>query len=260
MTTFTIGADPEIFLRNLDGKFVSSIGRIGGSKEQPMKTNHGSVQEDNVLAEFNIYPASSEDDFVHSIFSVLSDLENIVIPQNLKMDFSASVEFDESELNHPLARLSGCDPDYNCYTLEENQPADFWETNVRSAGGHIHVGWDGKDKYPSARADLIKSMDLFLGIPSILLDEDTRRKSLYGKAGAYRPKDYGVEYRTLSNFWLQKEELVRWVYKNTKLAIHHMDWVKDSFGNVIQNAINNNDKKLAMGIISDFEINMPQGF
>ena len=39
-----------------------------------------------------------------------------------------------------------------------------------------------------------------------------------------------------------------------------MDWVKDNFGDVIQNAINNNDKTLARNIIGDFEINMPQGF
>ena len=28
---------------------------------------------------------------------------------------------------------------------------------------------------------------------------------MYGKAGAFRPKPYGMEYRVLSNFWLTSD-------------------------------------------------------
>jgi hypothetical protein len=42
---------------------------------------------------------------------------------------------------------------------------------------------------------------------------------MYGAAGAFRPKPYGVEYRVLSNAWLQSEELMAWVYRTTTKAI-----------------------------------------
>jgi hypothetical protein len=37
--------------------------------------------------------------------------------------------------------------------------------------------------------------------------------------GAYRPKSYGMEYRTLSNAWLLSEERMRFVYNATIAAI-----------------------------------------
>jgi len=58
-------------------------------------------------------------------------------------------------------------------------------------------------------------MDLYLGVPSVLMDKGELRKQLYGKAGAYRMKPYGVEYRTLSNFWIFSDTTIGWVWDNT---------------------------------------------
>jgi hypothetical protein len=41
---------------------------------------------------------------------------------------------------------------------------------------------------------------------------------LYGKAGACRYKTYGVEYRTLSNFWVLSTDLRREVWERTMAA------------------------------------------
>ncbi len=41
-----------------------------------------------------------------------------------------------------------------------------------------------------------------------MYDKDTERRGMYGKAGAFRPKPYGVEYRTLSNAWLSNDERI----------------------------------------------------
>ena len=58
MSGITIGADPELFLRDGDA-ITSAIGLIGGDKYEPRLVTLGAVQEDNVLAEFNIDPAIS---------------------------------------------------------------------------------------------------------------------------------------------------------------------------------------------------------
>ncbi len=39
-------------------------------------------------------------------------------------------------------------------------------------------------------------------MPAIILDKDKVRTRNYGKPGNFRPKPYGMEYRTLSNFWI----------------------------------------------------------
>ena len=35
------------------------------------------------------------------------------------------------------------------------------------------------------------------------------RRQLYGSAGRFRPTSYGIEYRTLSNFWIWDQRLTR---------------------------------------------------
>lgn len=60
---------------------------------------------------------------------------------------------------------------------------------------------------------------MFLGVPSIVLDDDKERRSLYGSAGSFRFKEYGIEYRTLSNFWLKNKDFMSWVFDQTQLAI-----------------------------------------
>ena len=54
--SFTIGADPEVFLER-NNIPVSSIGKIGGTKYEPIHIQDGIfLQEDNVTVEYNIPP------------------------------------------------------------------------------------------------------------------------------------------------------------------------------------------------------------
>jgi nucleoside-diphosphate-sugar epimerase len=91
-------------------------------------------------------------------------------------------------------------------------------------------------------------------IPSVLMDEGELRKQLYGKAGALRYKEYGVEYRTLSNFWIFKEELIRWVWRNTARALENVSMDYTPYADEIQQAINNSDKVLAKKLIDQFQL------
>ncbi len=236
---FTIGCDPELFLHH-QGKSISAIGIVGGSKQYPRPIGNGcAVQEDNVAVEFCIPPAESCDQFIASINYAL---EAIIkeIPPGLELKHTASEVFDEDQLQHPMALEFGCDPDFNAWTKQENPRPKAANKSLRSAGGHVHVGVQGVDT-----VQLIRSMDLFLGVPSTQLDPDTQRRSLYGKAGAYRPKPYGAEYRTLSNFWVWDNKLIEWVYHQTARAIEFAKThaLSERDGVMIQQCINNNDKK-----------------
>ena len=182
---FTIGCDPEFFLKR-GTSFVSAIDKVGGSKDEPRPIGAGcAVQEDNVAVEFCIPPAESCDKFYNSIMYSLDEIMKQV--PGLEFSHAASAEFDDTELDHPRALEFGCEPDYNAWTKRKNPRPYCANHKLRSAGGHVHVGVKGVDRY-----QLIRAMDLFLGVPSVLMDEDTRRRELYGKAGAFRPKPYGV--------------------------------------------------------------------
>lgn len=258
----TIGTDAEVLLKGSAG-LVSAIGLIGGGKHNPFLVNKGNLQEDNVLAEFAIDPVSTEDDFVSSIQLVMESLKAKVGPLQLGIDIKSSAIFPDDQLQHPMAKEFGCDPDYNAWTMRANaKPNPRSVGNLRTCGGHIHVGFPVDDQDFMARPELVQWMDVYLGLPSVLLDDDTKRRSVYGKAGAHRPKQYGIEYRVLSNFWIKDEQLMRWAYRNTHKAYetYLLRGVKEFGGEVsksIVNAINKSDKDAAVGLMKVFNVGMP---
>lgn len=222
----TIGADPELFLTR-KGKFVSAYNMIPGTKNKPHRVNNGAVQVDGMALEFNIEPAKSPTVFVRNIREVLTQLRDMV-PREYNLSKKAVAEFDEAYFwQQPQEALRlGCDPDFNAYTKEINVPPDA-ATEKRTAAGHIHIGWTqgAKEHDPEHMlmcATLAKALDVTLGVPSVLLDEDRTRRPMYGCAGSFRPKKYGCEYRVLSNFWIKNGKLARWVYDQAKGTVESL--------------------------------------
>lgn len=238
---FSIGCDPEFFLQQ-GGKYKSAVGLIGGSKwePKPIDGDGHAILEDNVAVEFNIAPATTYEGFRASIHKVLNYLrENFPVYQ---FSHESAVSFPPEELNTPQAQEFGCEPDYNAWTGKRNRKPTAKDPNLRSAGGHIHVGNEIAVKDPVA---VIRAMDLFLGVPSIIMDHGELRKELYGKAGCFRPKDYGCEYRTLSNFWIWDDNLIKWAYEGTQRALDFVaagHTINETDGHMIQRAINLNNK------------------
>ena len=60
--------------------------------------------------------------------------------------------------------------------------------------GHISIGWDNPTQ--EQQLDMVKAMDATVGLESVLLDNDTERKKLYGKAGCFRFREYGRRKKT----------------------------------------------------------------
>lgn len=218
-----IGADPELFLVDNTGKFTSAIGLIGGSKEKPLPIDGegNAIQEDNVSVEFNIPPCTTKEQFTGNINKVLSHIEDLMEAKGLNLAIIPAASFDWDQLQNPKAIEFGCEPDFNAWSGEKNPVPHSDDLTLRSCGGHIHVGYDKPNQ--QSQMKLIRAMDVFLGVPSINFDKGDKRRELYGKPGAFRPKKYGAEYRTLSNFWIASKELQEWAYDQTMKAISFLN-------------------------------------
>lgn len=223
MTAILIGTDPEVFVLKR-GQFVSGHDLIPGTKENPHYVDGGAIQVDGVALEFNTNPAETADDFVSNIKKVMSDLKDRIslIDLELKIVIAPTAtfrkEYFDSLPDEP--KLLGCSPDYSAYTGKENIPPETTEP-FRTGSGHIHIGWDyglnhTSEEHMKLCCDFVKHLDSVLYLSSLLWDNDTKRRTLYGKIGAFRPKHYGVEYRPLSNAYLRNEKTQRFVFNTVK--------------------------------------------
>jgi hypothetical protein len=191
-----------------------------------------------------------------------------------KVNLNSICHFNTKECNNKEREI-GCKPDFNTYTGNENSKASLINREIRSLGGHIHIGIKDflahdlfkstSDSYgtkvPYSQIDIHKTkpsqircydpyyavacegprpsngmnisyrlkplqtesaryqletytnlknrtirwLDKTAGIAGTILDNPLLgklRKDLYGKAGDYRTTPYGLEYRTLSSFWI----------------------------------------------------------
>lgn len=248
---FLFGADPELFVLNESGRPVTAAGLIPGTKEEPHKVKDGAVQVDGMAAEFNIDPCSSFEEFDGRIQSVLSQLTKM-LPNGHTLTAVPSIRFAEEDFKMAPdeAKVLGCNPDFNAWTGKVNPPPhDAENPYLRTASGHIHIGWaDGLDvtdpQHVINCCDLIKQLDWYLGGWSLRKDTDATRRLLYGKAGAYRPKPYGVEYRVLSNFWISNTESRLEVWNRLQRGVNNMqrefipDGVHPSENEMLVDAIN----------------------
>lgn len=216
-----VGCDPEIFLMDDKGKFVSAEGMVPGTKTNPHKVKKGTVQVDGFAAEIGIDPASSATEFADNVETVLQELKSFT--GNYQFAFIDSVIFSEKvfEAQSKDGKMLGCEPDYSAYTKMANPVPQPNPPSFRTASGHIHIGWcEGSDiTDPGHFADCIavaKQMDWTVGVPSVGWNPTSRRRALYGKAGAFRPKHYGCEYRTPDNTWLRERKLMEFIFTNTE--------------------------------------------
>lgn len=221
--TFKVGADPEFFVKKFD-KLVSAYGLVSGTKDAPLPVKWGAVQVDGMALEFNITPATTAFQFERNMSTVLQQITDMVPGYEIFVEPVADFGADYIAEQPEAARDLGCNPDYNAYTKLTNPRPDPMMP-FRTASGHIHIGWhdepvDINDPgHLEACYTLTKALDLFVGAPSLAWDNDDRRRMLYGRAGSFRPKSYGLEYRVLSNKWIVDPLLRRFVYHNTLCAV-----------------------------------------
>lgn len=271
-----VGADPEFFVKEGD-RFVSGHDFPCGNKSTPRKTDHGSVQCDGTALELNVQPAFTANEFVLNFRGALFDLSEIVRkwtersnrPCYLVAEPFALFSKDHFDRLPSHAKDLGCRPDYNAYTMEANPTPNSDGMLFRTGAGHLHVGWtekaEGAEHWEKC-ARLVRQLDYTVGLVTLLFDDEPRRRALYGKAGAYRPKPYGVEYRVPSNAWCRSEVLARTMFygvvKAVDLLNDGVDLDKETAG-LARECINNNKTswhvdypKLADKLLQEYKDNL----
>lgn len=242
-----IGCDPELFLSS-GKKTISAYGVIPGDKANPHKVKNGAVQVDGMALEFNIDPAEDAKTFSKNISSVLTQLKEM-IPEGTKFNISPVAYFGEDYIkSQPKEAIElGCDPDFNAWNKGERNPRPNGNTSLRTASGHIHIGWDSNldiqdPDHLEACMMMVKQLDVVLLPISMLWDKDDVRRDMYGAPGAFRPKPYGVEYRVLSNAWIKKAYLRQFIFDITKtcfdMLVNGRNVISGNFGGSVNSCIN----------------------
>ena len=150
----------------------------------------------------------------------------------------------------------GCDPSLNIYGEIGNIPGDPRTLPYRFAGGHIHFGHNwllaAADRAGCAAA-VVADLDKVLGTWSVGVagpyESLKKRRTYYGLAGEFRIPPHGVEYRSLSNFWLASPGMFSLTFAvAARVFLAHMVgvtkfWLNDFM--VTQNTINTYDVETA---------------
>lgn len=148
----TVGCDPEFFVTR-DGKIVASQDIIPGTKHEPHWLTGGAIHRDNILGELAMSPASTEDMFVSNLYSVIDQAKQILLEHDADMLWQPSAFVDDSCLQHYEAMEFGCDPDWDCWNYTKpSTPNPLDAGNLRSSGGHAHVGFEYEDREDQFRA------------------------------------------------------------------------------------------------------------
>ena len=258
MKVLAVGSDPEFFIQDSSGKVVPSRGIVPGTKEKPRPLIWGAVHRDNVTCELNPIPADNEREFSDNFLNLKNEVETKLLSRKgMSLLTKTSHVFDDEQINYKEARMFGCVGDSSIWAHMQPPGVHDPYSNVRCAGGHIHIAIDGLTNRDLVT--VITRLDLLISIPLVLRDPDNTRRQSYGKAGCFRLKPYGIEYRTPSNAWCEADEIRRWVYRQVVSAVEYAgkDVLLDSTISMMVSCIDDSDQQKAAYLADMFHLEAP---
>jgi hypothetical protein len=230
---FTMGCDPELFLfdKELD-RIVPAVGKIGGTKQEPLRLTDGTVQLDGTVIEIGTDPASSFKQFEHNLKSVLNDVRRILNEQfgdryELRCGASAAYHQDDLDFDQEVLEV-GCDPHFGISQLASGVvtlnvlplPSSTTDTTNICTGGHIHVGFGcNMDITDIVLLDSVAHYVSSLSLPTPHAASSRRRYQGMGLSDygcPIRIKPYGVELRAFDAYWLSSRSYTRKVWMQLK--------------------------------------------
>lgn len=224
-----LGSDPEVFIEDSDGHMVPAANII----DAPILSTTGSVVKDGLQVELHPSPAHCRETFAGNIQNCLVTTQQHIRTKNKKYRLSNKFVVDLTE--EVLKRLTpedlaiGCEPDKTAHTgAAKACTIDGTKHFKRYAGGHLHFGGSSSDD-PAVKTlqknieESIILMDYLVALPWVLLDHsdaNKERRKVYGRAGAYRVQPHGLEYRVLSNAWMNHPALMSLTFLLARNALY----------------------------------------
>jgi hypothetical protein len=276
----TYGSDPEYAVVDSNDNVVIIEEYLPGSKAQPFDLGDGiGVQPDGVAIEMTIPPCNSKKEYLDAMLLAQDKANTIVkaINPEYKIKALSSAKYAVEELEkHPNCMQFGCSKSFNAWTMGETYvPPASSVGEYRSFGSHIHCGItnlkDSDEEFASSITTLMKTLDVFVGIPSVFIDRDVDRRRIYGTAGDFRYRELKnclvVEYRVLGGALLESEETMGWVFDAIQSGIKHYNenCNNEDYLNMleecdyeIQNCIKTGDTNVASTICQIFDVAIPQ--
>lgn len=237
------GCDPEFFFSNAAG-VVESANVL---PELGIDSGRGKIVIDGLQAELNPSANSCREVLGVSISQLFRTMSRNLAMQSpdIKPSFSTAVTLTDADMEKlsDRAKTFGCSPSQNLdKEVGGKISVDPSTYRVRTAGGHIHLGEQSEIVWrDTALAHifteeqhrvnavlkkpelLVPVLDAIVGNTCVLIDRDPinkERRKVYGRAGEFRTPAHGLEYRTLSNFWLQSYTLFSMVFNLTRDAVN----------------------------------------
>lgn len=227
----TYGCDPEGFFRGKDGELIGSEKVLGNTPSTVMPGYIGTIVRDGVQFEIHPNSVTNRQFLIRYIGYCVTHLYTIATNKGAVVSWDMLVDVTRELLDSLSedSRVLGCSPSLNIYgdkPLKCN-PQTYLK---RSAGGHAHFGVSWPAVYEPYKQGLANDeryrlphlFDIFVGNSCVLLDRDEgeiERRENYGRAGEYRLPNYGIEYRTPSNFWLRSAPLADFIFGMGSMAI-----------------------------------------
>lgn len=234
MRSISLGCDPEVFVQDRKQLFNGMPRVIPAYKWLPSKQTpltyicntyrDGKIFWDGVQAEFTTKPSYCIQYTVDSIHTALKRIhtEATKYCADAEVTLRNVVWYPDDErmsAEEQHVRL-GCAPSMNVYGIGAELPPDGRMLDKRMAGAHIHIG-DNNVKFSAEY--FVKRLDASLGLFSVgaaAAIDDAARRRYYGLAGEFRETSYGLEYRTLSNWWLCNPAITNLIMEMTRAVIN----------------------------------------
>lgn len=275
------GADPEFFFTKKGSvigaeKVLPKIGMYAGSYSGQQQK----IIIDGVQGEMNIIADTCRQIFAKNMRYCYQAIVEQAKKKGVDISFSQTVLVPKKEMKSlsPETQQFGCSPSENIHQKSDISIKDASAYPYRSAGGHVHLGLNDavtNDILHNYKL-IVPLLDVLVGNTMVLLDRDEgniERRKVYGKAGEHRTPEYGVEYRTLSNFWIRSYPLVSLVLGMCRFAVNVAEspeatkaFMEKVSMEDITRAINTNDFRLAQSnfdkikkLISETHANEDEG-
>lgn len=228
-----MGCDPELFLVDKSGEVVGAERAIPENGIETLSTNEHNllvaqgrkgIVLDGVQIELNPKPSHCRALLGNEISAAFKTLKEHLSKTDFQASFAQCVEVSPKELDalSEKSKLLGCAPSNNLYDRKASIGVNPATYRTRSAGGHLHFGLSGWLDLMEQRERAVPLLDILVGNTAVLMDRDPGnaiRRKVYGRAGEYRLPKHGLEYRTLSNFWLRSYPLMSCMLAQSRIAI-----------------------------------------